>query len=679
MQSHFPARDHALNGFDYRAAFSRNIGWITEWEQHQLRKKTVAIAGMGGVGGIHALTLTRLGIGGFHFADPDQFDVVNLNRQAGSFLSTVGLEKTAVMANMAHDINPELRVNVFNEGVTDANLDEFLSGVDLFVDGLDFFVIDIRRKVFKRAAQLGIPAITAAPIGFGSCYLIFMPNGMSFEDYFRLEGLPEQKQLVNFAVGLTPAGFHRSYLVDPSRLDLARRRGPSSAAAVQLCAGIVASEAVKILLGRGKVHAAPFYHQFDAYRGRWKRGRLPYGNAGPLQSLKLRIGYGVFARLSQNARPEESPSAESEIARILDLARWAPSGDNAQPWRFEITGDDKLIVRLHVEGESKNIYEYANGQPTLLSCGFLLETIRIAASRFQRAMEWTYRGCEGLGSDGAEHTIEVSLRGDPSIREHPLCRYIPIRSVDRRAYQRRSLTPQQKAELEAAIGAELKVEWRETLAARWQLARICARSTDIRLRLPEAYRVHQSILDWDSRFSVDRVPAASVGVDPITLRMMRWLLRDWRRVRLANRFFAGTLMPRIQLDLIPGLSSAAYFVVSHNQPPSLNADPVSLVRAGERLQRFWLTATHLGLAMQPALAPLCFAYYDRIGAPLSERAKIARLAREAEGCFGRESTVLFLGRIGMPRTRTENARSIRRNTADLVQLSSQIGNQNHCS
>ena len=44
--------------FDYDAAFSRNIGWVTEAEQGKLRKARVAIAGLGGVGGAHLLTLS---------------------------------------------------------------------------------------------------------------------------------------------------------------------------------------------------------------------------------------------------------------------------------------------------------------------------------------------------------------------------------------------------------------------------------------------------------------------------------------------------------------------------------------------------------------------------------------------------------------------------------------------
>ncbi|MFC1684967.1 ThiF family adenylyltransferase, partial [Pseudomonadota bacterium] len=55
-----------MQKFDYNDAFSRNIGWLRPEEQEVLRSKRVAIAGLGGVGGSHLLTLTRLGIGGFH-------------------------------------------------------------------------------------------------------------------------------------------------------------------------------------------------------------------------------------------------------------------------------------------------------------------------------------------------------------------------------------------------------------------------------------------------------------------------------------------------------------------------------------------------------------------------------------------------------------------------------------
>ena len=89
------------HSFSYEQAFSRNIGWVTEWEQSALRGMCVAIAGMGGVGGIHLLTLVRLGIGRFRIADFDTFDIVNFNRQAGATMDTIGRPKIDVMAEMA--------------------------------------------------------------------------------------------------------------------------------------------------------------------------------------------------------------------------------------------------------------------------------------------------------------------------------------------------------------------------------------------------------------------------------------------------------------------------------------------------------------------------------------------------------------------------------------------------
>ena len=61
----------AAGPFDYNEAFSRNIGLLTLEEQDKLRRSHVAIAGMGGVGGVHVITLSRTGIGNFTIADPD--------------------------------------------------------------------------------------------------------------------------------------------------------------------------------------------------------------------------------------------------------------------------------------------------------------------------------------------------------------------------------------------------------------------------------------------------------------------------------------------------------------------------------------------------------------------------------------------------------------------------------
>lgn len=287
------------SAFRYEEAFSRNLGWFTEAEQARLRHSTVAIAGLGGVGGIHLLTLARLGVGRFRIADFDAFDIANFNRQVGATMQSIGRPKIEVLAEDARAINPELEIELFPAGVSPDDPDAFLRGADVYVDGLDFFAFSARRSTFAACHRMGIPAVTAAPLGMGTGLLVFLPGGMSFEQYFQLDGHDETEQALRFLVGLAPAGLHRPYLVEPTRIDLARKKGPSTMIACDLCAGVAAAETVKLLLGRGEVRGAPWALQFDAFRNRMVRTWRPGGNANPLQKLILAIGRRQLLRQIQ--------------------------------------------------------------------------------------------------------------------------------------------------------------------------------------------------------------------------------------------------------------------------------------------------------------------------------------------------------------------------------------------
>ena len=260
--------------FVYDQAFDRNIGWLSSAEQREFRHCKVAIAGCGGVGGAHLLTLARLGIGRFAIADADTFELANFNRQVGATVPSLGRPKTTVMVEMARAINPELELDILDEGVTTANLGRFLGGADLMVDGFDFHALDIRRAAFAAARARGIPAITAGPIGASAAYVIFTPEGMSFEQYFGMAACddpalsPRERQTEmerRFLAGLVPDPIFRGYLVDPSRFAIERGRAPSLGAACQLCAGVVGITAIKLLTGRGEVKAAPWHHHFDPF------------------------------------------------------------------------------------------------------------------------------------------------------------------------------------------------------------------------------------------------------------------------------------------------------------------------------------------------------------------------------------------------------------------------------
>lgn len=275
--------------FDYDRAFSRNIGWVTQAEQSKLRSSRVAIAGLGGVGGAHLIALARLGVEYFNIADFDDFDVHNMNRQAGASMSSVGQPKIDTVARMASDINPEIDLRLFPQGVQPDNVDEFLRDVDVYVDGLDFFALPARRMVFAKCREKGIPALTAAPLGMGVAFLYFSPTGMSFEDYFKVEGVESQEQYARFIAGLSPAMLQRDYLVAPDAVNFQEKRGPSTIMACDLCAGVMGASVLKVLLGRGTVKAAPWGIHYDAYHQKLKSTWRPFGNSNPMQRLLLKF------------------------------------------------------------------------------------------------------------------------------------------------------------------------------------------------------------------------------------------------------------------------------------------------------------------------------------------------------------------------------------------------------
>jgi molybdopterin/thiamine biosynthesis adenylyltransferase len=290
--------------WSYEDAFIRNQGLISPAEQAKLRRTRIAIAGMGGVGGVHLATLARLGIGAFTIADPDVYETANINRQYGASAQTLGRPKVEVMAEIARGINPEIDLRLFCEPIGKENVDDFLQGADLFVDAIEFFEIDARRVIFRKAAERGIYAVSAGPVGFGTVWQIFDPTGMPFDRYFDFsDGMDATEKMIAFGLGVAPRLLQIPYMPKETvRLD--RRIAPSSSGACQLAAGVLAIESVKILLGRGRIYPIPYYHQFDAYRGRFLRKKLRGGNRHPLQRLKRWWLANYFRRQSAGETPQ---------------------------------------------------------------------------------------------------------------------------------------------------------------------------------------------------------------------------------------------------------------------------------------------------------------------------------------------------------------------------------------
>lgn len=342
-------------------------------------------------------------------------------------------------------------------------------------------------------------------------------------------------------------------------------------------------------------------------------------------------------------------SLQKAIEAVLNIARWAPSGDNAQPWRFRIKSDG--AVEILVSRANPSVYEYREGEPTLISAGALLANIELAAPAFGLRAAWQYVG----SSEGVDH-IQVDFREDSAASVPDLFDQITRRSVDRRPFRLRALDARQKDLLAGELNPGMQVQWYESLSERWRIAALSGLATNIRLTIPEAFGIHRDIVDWNNRESAYAIPSRALGLDPLTLRLTRWSMANWGRTKLMNGLGAPQ-MASVQMDFLPGLFSAAYFVIRlERRSQGADAALVESLEVGRTIQRFWLRASKLGLVMQPCVAMLAFWSYAEAGQAFTVlpkgRSVAHNLAGRARATFGAIDDVIFLGRMGWPRSRS---------------------------
>lgn len=349
------------------------------------------------------------------------------------------------------------------------------------------------------------------------------------------------------------------------------------------------------------------------------------------------------------------------LTQILDLARWAPSGDNTQPWRFEIVANNHIAIhgfdtRDHV------IYDF-EGRPSQMAHGALLETIRIAATGFQLIAEWQHRSA----SPDSAPVYDILLTKKSDLVADPLLPWVKKRVVQRRPMRTTQLTVSQHKSLENSVGTNFSVHFFERSSERLEVAGLLWDSARIRLTCPEAFPVHRDIIEWGARFSKDRLPEGAIGVDPLTAKLMKWVMASWERVDFFNRYLMGTIVPRIQLDFVPAIACAAHVLIRPKSKPNCLRD---FVEAGIAMQRFWLTATSCGMHLQPEMTPVIFRWYVRSGKTISilpeinHKAKLLADRFEQLAAVGGNDAFAFFCRVGY--SSVPRSRSIRKNLADLL-------------
>ena len=238
----------------------RNIGVISSKEQKKLRSSCVAVAGCGGMGGVSAEQLVRLGIGHVKIADFDNFETHNLSRQVCSTTSTLGQHKAEVLGRHLRDINPELKLEIFKQGVRPENAEKFVDGSEIAIDGIDYNSLYSAVLLEKAARERNICVISPLAIAFGVSVFVFGPKTLSLEEYVGLSPNASEKKIKKFRIPPQKSAPYMPSYVNPKKARLAtalKLNIPNIIMPQHLGGGIAVSEAVMMLLGRIKPPAGP--------------------------------------------------------------------------------------------------------------------------------------------------------------------------------------------------------------------------------------------------------------------------------------------------------------------------------------------------------------------------------------------------------------------------------------
>lgn len=253
--------------------YSRNIGLISEEEQRKILKGRVLIAGVGGMGGIAAEVLVRMGLGNLKICDHDHYEIVNFNRQLHSNHQTIGRKKVDVLKEEFLKINPDLKITTYGDGVTKENIDSLLEGVDVVINGMDKMYASLILE--RNARARGITIVDAWLTPYASVF-VMTAESPHWEEFMDLptfnvpleEITPELcKQAVAKEVEYTFSHFNPYQIIDRAVVqEVANdtRPRPSLAPVVWLSGVLMANEAAKVITGAAHTdHAGIFYNQYD--------------------------------------------------------------------------------------------------------------------------------------------------------------------------------------------------------------------------------------------------------------------------------------------------------------------------------------------------------------------------------------------------------------------------------
>ncbi|MEV0685982.1 Rv1355c family protein [Nocardia sp. NPDC050378] len=586
---HYPWRNAlvAVLGPDAFAAIrsDRNRNKLTRDEQRRLRELRVGVVGQS-VGHSVAYTLALEGTCGLlRLADFDTIELSNLNRVPGG-LFDVGVNKAVVTARRIAELDPYLPVEIWQTGVLTETADEFLDGLSLVVEECDS--LDIKFAVREAARRKRIP-------------LLMDTNDRGLFDVERYDLEPGREPfhgLLGATTGAQLAGLdtrskapHVLRILDPAQLSARMAASlaevgetittwPQLGGEVQLGAAIVSAAVRRIGLGV-----------------KLSSGRTRIDLEAALDSL-AEPGYLDDDADDHATELDDEPPPADTIGAILACAQRAPSGGNVQPWILR--GDDELIEIALDPTDTTAMDVDLRGSAVAVGAALYNATAAAAAHGLLSDTQ--------LLVDEPSAPLIARLRLRPGTDDELAADYphACARHTNRRLGNAADLPDSVLPALAQAAGDQAIVHaitGRERLV---EAADLLGASDRVRYLTPQLHQQLYAELRWPGEDIRTGIDVRTLDPAPDELAKLQVGSRSDVMDRL-REWSAGTALGEFTVDRVR--SSSALVAVGFRKRGGGAPDLADYARAGVAVEKVWLRAQLLGLAVQP-VSPV-FLYANR--------------------------------------------------------------------
>lgn len=650
---------------------NRNKHKITEQEQQILSQKKIGVMGLS-VGQSVSLTLAmERGFGELRIADFDELDLSNINRiRTGVY--NLKLQKTVIVAREIAEIDPYLNVVCFEEGITAANIDAFLTEngkLDLLIDECDSFDIKINSRA--KAKALGIPVLMEGSdrgtidierfdLEPERAVLHGMVEHLDMEKFKSLTTMDEKIPYITAVTGVETL----SPRMKASAVELMATIStwPQLASAVTYGGGVTADLARKILLGQLSV-SGRFFLDLDEMITDPKPEKPVTHHAEP--ALLSTSDIHDFLRINKMAFDGPQPELEeNKLQALIEAAGKAPSGGNNQPWRWHYQNG---LLHLFLEEGVAQAYLDPQYISSYVSLGAAIQNLLLAAADAQLSVKW-----QATPQFAPQHIAWFSfVEGQaPSATEKELAAQIDVRHTNRQITPRQEIDAADFKKLEDLVAEtpRAKLNWL-THPDQIKAVGMIATQTDLlRMFIPAA---HEDFIKREMRWDLEEVTVSEDGIGIHTLDLSNndqigiRLLKDRRMINFLQQINGGSGFKRLTMTQF--MSSSAVGLISMPK-----GEINSFISGGMAAEKLWLGASALQLQIHPVNVPLLFFYKntveDSLPLPVEIKAQLSHAEQQFKQLFGQEENdeAIFMFRIF--KANPSAKRTIRKSTTKILSV-----------